>query len=78
MHTHTHTHTHTCAGLAGTTPHMISASIISLSRLVYEYSSRVAELAPPLLESVMLLLEHKSREIVTAALGFSKVYSVIV
>lgn len=30
-------------------------------------------MAPPLLESVMLLFQHKSREIVTAALGFAKV-----
>lgn len=64
------------AGLAGTTPHMISASLLALSRLVYEYSSRVTELAPQLLESVMILLEHKSREIVTSALGFAKVMSV--
>ena len=64
------------AGLAGTTPHMISASILALSRLVYEYSARVQDLAPQLLESIMILLEHKSREIITSALGFAKVISV--
>jgi len=61
------------AGLAGTTSTMVSATVYSLSRLVYEYADRVGQLAPPLLESVMLLFQHKSREIVTAALGFAKV-----
>jgi ribosomal RNA-processing protein 12 len=61
------------AGLAGTTAQMVSATVYSLSRLVYEYADRVGQLAPPLLESVMLLFQHKSREIVTAALGFAKV-----
>uniref|UniRef100_A0A7S4P203 Ribosomal RNA-processing protein 12-like conserved domain-containing protein n=1 Tax=Guillardia theta TaxID=55529 RepID=A0A7S4P203_GUITH len=64
------------AGLAGTTPHMVSATILALSRLVFEYAERVGQLAPPLLDSVMLLLQHKSREIVTAALGFAKVAAV--
>ena len=61
------------AGLAGTTNTMVSATVYALSRLVYEYSDRVGQLAPPLLESVMLLFQQKSREVVTAALGFAKV-----
>jgi ribosomal RNA-processing protein 12 len=64
------------AGLAGTTPHMVSATVLALSRLVYEYAERVGVLAPALLSSVMLLFEHKSREIVTSALGFAKVAAV--
>ena len=54
------------AGLAGTTNTMVSATVYALSRLVYEYSDRVGQLAPPLLESVMLLFQQKSREVVTA------------
>ncbi|KAJ1485651.1 hypothetical protein T484DRAFT_1792700 [Baffinella frigidus] len=64
------------AGLAGTTPHMVSATVLALSRLVYEYAERVGVLAPALLQSVMLLFDHKSREIVTSALGFAKVAAV--
>ncbi|OAY67734.1 RRP12-like protein isoform X1 [Ananas comosus] len=59
-------------GLAGETPHMISAAIKGLARLTYEFSDLIG-LAYNLLPSAFLLLQRKNREIVKANLGFIKV-----
>eukprot|EP00741_Cyanophora_paradoxa_P011204 tig00020554_g10824.t1 len=61
------------AGLAGSHPHMISATIQALSRLLYEFRDEVSESLPEHIQNVILLFDHKSREIVSAALGFVKV-----
>ena len=75
------------AGLAGTS-HMISATIGSLARLVYEFSGRVyftgilnlslsdllgSGLVETLLSSVTVFLSAKSREVVRSTLIFIKV-----
>lgn len=61
------------AGLAAQTPHMISASIMALARLLYEFAGSLQPLVPQLLPAVLLLLRTKSREVVKSVLGFIKV-----
>ncbi|GFR68565.1 ribosomal RNA processing 12 homolog [Elysia marginata] len=61
------------AGLAGS-PHMISATLLALTRLVYHYKDRLTgAVLDNLIESVHLLLTVKTREIIKTALGFIKV-----
>lgn len=50
-------------GLAGETPHMISAAVKGLARLAYEFSDLVSS-AYKLLPSTYLLLQRKNREII--------------
>ena len=50
-------------GLAGETPHMISAAVKGLARLAYEFSDLVSS-AYKLLPSTFLLLQRKNREII--------------
>ncbi|KAF8521281.1 NUC173-domain-containing protein [Hysterangium stoloniferum] len=61
------------AGLAGATPHMISASITAISRLVFEFKD---DLQPDMLDEVLstmlVFLGSANREIVKSALGFIK------
>ncbi|KAJ4957678.1 hypothetical protein NE237_024789 [Protea cynaroides] len=59
-------------GLAGETPHMISAAVKGLARLAYEFSDLVSA-AYSLLPSAFLLLHRKNREIIKANLGLLKV-----
>ncbi|XP_022730989.1 RRP12-like protein isoform X2 [Durio zibethinus] len=59
-------------GLAGETPHMISAAVKGLARLAYEFSDLVS-FAYKLLPSTFLLLQRKNREIIKANLGLLKV-----
>ncbi|KAJ0031444.1 hypothetical protein Pint_13558 [Pistacia integerrima] len=59
-------------GLAGETPHMISAAVKGLARLSYEFSDLVSN-AYKLLPSTFLLFQRKNREIIKANLGFLKV-----
>jgi ribosomal RNA-processing protein 12 len=62
------------AGLAGSTPHMISASITALSRLVYEFRADVpVETLHELLSTIEVFIRSANREIVKSALGFVKV-----
>ncbi|OZJ02702.1 hypothetical protein BZG36_03856 [Bifiguratus adelaidae] len=62
------------AGLAGSTPHMISASVASLSRLLFEFKD---SLAPNLVSDLLSTMHHfvisSNREIVKSSLGFVKV-----
>jgi ribosomal RNA-processing protein 12 len=60
-------------GLIGSTPHMISASVMALARLLFEFAPVLAGLVPTLLPSVLLLLRSKAREVIKAVLGFVKV-----
>eukprot|EP01116_Phalansterium_solitarium_P021664 TRINITY_DN6825_c0_g1_i2.p1 TRINITY_DN6825_c0_g1~~TRINITY_DN6825_c0_g1_i2.p1 ORF type:complete len:1290 (+),score=619.19 TRINITY_DN6825_c0_g1_i2:80-3871(+) len=61
------------AGLAGTTPHMISATIVAISRLVFEFK---AQLEPSflhqLMEPMLTLMGSGNREIIKSAFGFIK------
>ncbi|KAG9443732.1 hypothetical protein H6P81_015072 [Aristolochia fimbriata] len=59
-------------GLAGDTPHMISAAVKGLARLAYEFSDLIST-AYNLLPSAYLLLQRKNREIIKANLGLLKV-----
>ena len=62
------------AGLAGSTPHMISASITALTRLLYEFRSKLKEeTVSDLVQTMDLFLTSNNREIVRSVLGFVKV-----
>lgn len=63
-----------CAGLAGGTPHMISATITAISRILYEFRETlsVATLTE-LVQTMDLFLTSNNREIVKSVLGFVKV-----
>ncbi|KZT59521.1 NUC173-domain-containing protein [Calocera cornea HHB12733] len=62
------------AGLAGTTPHMISASITALSRLLFEFKDAIPdEMQEQLISTIIVFVESRNREIVKSALGFVKV-----
>lgn len=62
------------AGLAGSTPHMISASITALSRLLYEFRTQLSEATLlDLVQTMDLFLTSANREIVRSCLGFVKV-----
>lgn len=62
------------AGLVGSTPHMVSASITALTRILYEFH---AQLSPTVIEDLVttmdLFLTSANREIVRSVLGFAKV-----
>lgn len=62
------------AGLAGSTPHMISASITAISRLLYEFRASLSEQTlSDLVQTIDLFLTSNNREIVKSCLGFVKV-----
>ena len=60
-------------GLVGASPHMISASVMALARLLYEFAPQLQASAPQLLPVVLTLLRSKSREVIKSVLGFVKV-----
>jgi ribosomal RNA-processing protein 12 len=62
------------AGLAGSTPHMISASITAITRVLYEFREAVSkEIMSDLVQTMDLFLTSNNREIVKSVLGFVKV-----
>ncbi|KAI0013286.1 NUC173-domain-containing protein [Xylariaceae sp. FL0662B] len=62
------------AGLAGSTPHMISASITALTRILYEFRESLNhEVLGDLVQTMDLFLTSNNREIVKSVLGFVKV-----
>lgn len=58
--------------LAGSTPHMISAAVTGIARLMYEFSELCLSV-PDLLPSVFMLLKSNNREVIKATLGLLKV-----
>jgi ribosomal RNA-processing protein 12 len=52
---------------------MMSATVMALARLLYEFAGRLDNAVPRLLPAVLMLLRTKSREIVKSVLGFVKV-----
>ncbi|KAJ9048099.1 pre-rRNA processing protein [Entomophthora muscae] len=65
------------AGLTGTTPHMISATISALSRLLFDFHKKLSpEKISELIETIELFVGSSNREIVKASLGFVKVVTV--
>ncbi|RMZ84254.1 hypothetical protein DV738_g801, partial [Chaetothyriales sp. CBS 135597] len=62
------------AGLAGVAPHVVAASVIALSRLLWEYHDQLdREAESEIVNTVLLFIESNNREIVRAVLGFIKV-----
>jgi ribosomal RNA-processing protein 12 len=62
------------AGLAGSTPHMVSASITALTRILYHFrESLKQETLTDLVQTMDLFLTSNNREIVRSVLGFVKV-----
>lgn len=66
------------AGLAGSSPHMVAASVTALSRLFFEFHSDLQPaLRGDLVQTVELFLTSNNREIVRSVLGFVKVAVVV-
>ncbi|KAJ4368842.1 pre-rRNA processing protein [Neocucurbitaria cava] len=62
------------AGLAASTPHMISASITAVTRILYEFHARISkETTTNLCDLMDIFLQNPNREIVRSVLGFVKV-----
>jgi ribosomal RNA-processing protein 12 len=62
------------AGLAGSTPHMISASITALTRILYHFRESLSpDTLTDLVQTMDLFLTSNNREIVRSVLGFVKV-----
>ncbi|RLN81492.1 hypothetical protein BBJ28_00011961 [Nothophytophthora sp. Chile5] len=62
-------------GLAARTPHMRSAAVVCLSRLVFEFGREdpvIAQAMPALLKTVLMLLHEKAREVIKSVIGFMK------
>ena len=61
------------AGLAGKTPHMQAASVRSLNTIMHAFARDITpEMQATLLETMLVLLESKNREVVKATLGAVK------
>lgn len=61
-------------GLAGKTPRMKSASVLSLSRLIYEFKEAIEiGTLSEIFVTVLMLLREKAREVIKSVLGFIKV-----
>ncbi|KAJ1815283.1 pre-rRNA processing protein [Coemansia sp. RSA 2598] len=68
----------TAAGLAAQTPHMISATIAAISRVLFEFQDKVStEFTLEIMQTVLMFVAHKNREISKASLGFVKVITVV-
>lgn len=66
--------TMTVAGLAGGSPHMISATITAISRILYEFREKLSiATITELVQTMDLFLTSNNREIVKSVLGFVKV-----
>ena len=62
------------AGLVGSTPHMVSASVTALTRILYDFHVNLSQATvEDMLETISLFLTSASREIVRSVLGFVKV-----
>ena len=62
------------AGLAGKTPHMISATILAIGRILFSYHAQIyPETIHAILSDVCVFLNSASREIVKSAIGLVKI-----
>jgi len=64
------------AALGAQTPHMRSAAVMALSRLIFEYSRddyTVQSLIPSLLTTASVLFDDQSREVTKSVIGFIRV-----
>ena len=60
-------------GLAGSTAQMVSASVMALARLLFEFTPNMMPMIHDLLPAILMLLRSKAREVIKAVLGFLKV-----
>ncbi|KAG4305432.1 hypothetical protein PORY_000988 [Pneumocystis oryctolagi] len=61
------------AGLAGSSPHMISATIVSITRLLFEFKDSLnPDFINQLLSTVYMYIASNNHEIAKSALGFVK------
>ncbi|BCR88373.1 mRNA-binding protein RRP12 [Aspergillus chevalieri] len=66
------------AGLAGSSPHMVAASVTALSRLFFEFHTELQpNVRSDLVQTIELFLTSNNREIVRSVLGFVKVAVVV-
>ncbi|PKY01409.1 NUC173-domain-containing protein [Aspergillus campestris IBT 28561] len=66
------------AGLAGSSPHMVAASVTALSRLFFDFHKQLQpNVQSDLVQTVELFLTSNNREIVRSVLGFAKVAVVV-
>ncbi len=66
------------AGLAGSSPHMVAASVTALSRLFFDFHKDIQPaMRIDLVQTVELFLTSNNREIVRSVLGFVKVAVVV-
>lgn len=64
------------AALGAQTAHMRSAAVMAMSRLVFEYArvdDSVYDLLPSLLQTVIVLFDEDSREVIKSVVGFVRV-----
>lgn len=62
------------AGLAGTCPHMVSATIAALSRVFFEFHNELTRSTiEELISTIEIFLNSPNREIAKTAIGFMKV-----
>ena len=64
------------AALGAETPHMRSAAVMALSRLVFEYAwndPSFQALLPSLLSTVLVLIDEDSREVIKSVVGFIRI-----
>lgn len=68
------------AAAGSATPHMRSAAVIALSRIMYEYSrdERLQSLLPELLKTVLVLSDDRSREVTKSFVSFIRVAVVVI
>ncbi|KAI0674870.1 NUC173-domain-containing protein [Trametes maxima] len=60
-------------GLAGATPHMISATVTAISRLVFEFRDSISsQMLSEIFTTLLVFLGSANREIVKSVLGFVK------
>ncbi|OAX40112.1 NUC173-domain-containing protein [Rhizopogon vinicolor AM-OR11-026] len=60
-------------GLAGATPHMISATITAISRLVFEFKESMdAQMQSEIFTTLLVFLSSANREIIKSTLGYIK------
>ena len=62
--------------LGAQTPHMRSAAVMAMSRLVFEYArtdNTVHALLPMMLQTVVVLFDENSREVIKSVVGFVRV-----
>ncbi|KAL0956351.1 hypothetical protein HGRIS_002501 [Hohenbuehelia grisea] len=60
-------------GLAGATPHMISATVTAISRLVFEFKDTISQkMQVEIFSTLLVFLSSANREIVKSVLGFVK------